>query len=299
MKDYFVKITINVLLFFVCINFINAQIPVSVGNHSGKFGDTVDVSINTNNITGLNILSYQFVFKFNHTILQSLGISSDETLSSAGGWTVLGNTKTDSISVGAFGANSLSGSGKLVKVKFRVIGNLGQLSPLELRSFIFNAGIPAAVSTNGSFTVSMQKIVINTQGWNILSVPLTTIDRTKNLLFPNSISGAFTYIGNYITNDTLKTGSGYWLKFSSPGSTKINGNPIFRDTIMLVSGWNLIGSLTNPVSISTIQTDPPGMITSKFYKYNNGYSIADTIHPGAGHWVKVNQAGKLILFSDP
>jgi hypothetical protein len=40
---------------------------------------------------------------------------------------------------------------------------------------------------------------------------------------------------------------------------------------------------------------PPGLITSQFYGYNGSYTPADSIRPGRGYWVKVNQAGKLVF----
>ena len=37
------------------------------------------------------------------------------------------------------------------------------------------------------------------------------------------------------------------------------------------------------------------MVTSKFFGYNGSYKTTDTIYPGKGYWVKVNQSGTLIL----
>jgi len=41
------------------------------------------------------------------------------------------------------------------------------------------------------------------------------------------------------------------------------------------------------------------IITSNFFGYNGSYEICDTINPGKGYWVKVDQPGKLILSSIP
>jgi hypothetical protein len=67
-------------------------------------------------------------------------------------------------------------------------------------------------------------------------------------------------------------------------------------------GWNMIGGGSNPVSISAITTNPAGIIDSQIFAFRNGAYVAlnpavDMINPGAGHWVKVNQTGTIILNS--
>lgn len=59
----------------------------------------------------------------------------------------------------------------------------------------------------------------------------------------------------------------------------------------------MIGSISTPVNVATITSDPPNLVTSQFFRYSGGYGTADTIDPGEGYWVKVNQSGKLILAS--
>jgi hypothetical protein len=39
------------------------------------------------------------------------------------------------------------------------------------------------------------------------------------------------------------------------------------------------------------------MIASKFFGFTTSYNAVDTIKPGVGYWLKVNQNGKLILSS--
>lgn len=59
----------------------------------------------------------------------------------------------------------------------------------------------------------------------------------------------------------------------------------------------MIGSISSPVKTANITTNPPGLISSSYYRYNNGYYTADTIKPGSGYWVKVSSNGKLFLSS--
>ncbi|MFI5250917.1 MAG: FISUMP domain-containing protein [Bacteroidota bacterium] len=133
--------------------------------------------------------------------------------------------------------------------------------------------------------------------WNLLSLPAGVLGGTKNTLFPTARSKAFIYQGGYKEMDTLENGVGFWLKFDSSEFIPITGNTLFRDTIDVRAGWNISGSLTIPVAVNTIQSDPPGMIISQFYGYTpgDGYHQTDTIQPGKGYWVKVNQDGKIFL----
>jgi len=131
--------------------------------------------------------------------------------------------------------------------------------------------------------------------WNMISVPLQPADMHKDTLFPDAVSDAYAYNAGYSTETVLERGEGYWLKFSSAGSTALFGTSVHRDTFAVVSGWNLIGSITDPVSVGSVATIPPGMSLSAFFGYAGGYEVVSTIEPGQGYWVKVPSAGSLIL----
>ncbi len=135
--------------------------------------------------------------------------------------------------------------------------------------------------------------------WNLVSLPLKVADKSKQYNFPSSISNMFNFdpVTGYIQKDILENGIGYWLKFDTTKSFSISGLPIQSDTFEVFKGWNIIGSITNPVAVSTITADSTNLIASQFFGYANGYVPTDSIHPGKGYWVKVNQAGKLILSS--
>jgi hypothetical protein len=132
-------------------------------------------------------------------------------------------------------------------------------------------------------------------GWNIVSIPRRSYNMLKEAIFPSSSSFAFKYSGTYERVDTLIGGTGYWLKFSAPQTVLIDGDPVLIDSISVIPGWNLIGSISEPVSASTITSDPPGMITSNFFGYNGSYFSTDTIYPGNGYWIKMQDTGKLVL----
>ncbi len=145
--------------------------------------------------------------------------------------------------------------------------------------------------TTGSFSVSRN---VN-QGWNLVSVPTSRTELRYISVFPFRTSPAYAFSGGYFLKDTLSQGSGYWLKFPSTQLIEVNGNPLQTDTINLTIGWNMIGSITTPVSTGSILQAPSGIISSVFWGYDNGYKAAENIEPMKGYWVKANGSGILIL----
>ena len=133
--------------------------------------------------------------------------------------------------------------------------------------------------------------------WNMLSVPVIAGDSTKTALFPTATSEAYEYEHAYIVKADLSAGKGYWLKFSGSQSVSLSGSALMVDSIDVVPGWNMVGSISSPVNASTITSIPGGIRTSSFFGFDQAYVIDTTMEPGRGYWVKVTQAGKLILSS--
>ena len=154
--------------------------------------------------------------------------------------------------------------------------------------------LPFNYSTNAQVT---DKIHVRAN-WNMVSLPLKVQDAHYLTIFPDAISHPFEYCAD-CQDDTLRLGKSYWIKFASAKSYIINGEEIQSILIDVSAGWNMIGSISYPIPVSSIKSDPPGIIISDFFEYNAspGYEKADTIIPGSGYWVKVNQAGRLILSS--
>ena len=148
------------------------------------------------------------------------------------------------------------------------------------------------------YTLSTTVDVSLNSNWNLISIPVQVQDDTLNALFPSHKSNAFGYNGSgYVIDNQLNVGKGYWLKFVSATSDSFVGSPLTFDSVAVTNGWNLIGSLSLPFAVSSITSNPPGMVTSKFFGYTGSYKTTDTLYPGKGYWVKVNNAGTLILSS--
>ncbi|MBI5019929.1 MAG: S8 family serine peptidase [Ignavibacteriales bacterium] len=149
-----------------------------------------------------------------------------------------------------------------------------------------------AGSSTGEITQSFPML----NGWNMLSLPLIVTDPRKETQYPTASSKAFGYNGSYTIAETLKYGIGYWLKFDSAESIDITGYKFENDTIDVIDKWNMIGCPSEIVPVDSIASIPGGIITSNFFGYDGStYKKADTLKPGYGYWVKVNQAGQLIL----
>ncbi|MBI3194663.1 MAG: T9SS type A sorting domain-containing protein, partial [Ignavibacteriae bacterium] len=133
--------------------------------------------------------------------------------------------------------------------------------------------------------------------WNLLSVPLSVPDYRKSSLFSSATSLAFAYEGTYVEKETLANGVGYWMKFTGVQNVGVVGNVHQYQSIPVNEGWNLVGSISDPLAVNMIASNPGGIVTSDFFEYKGGYSSSDTIHPGKGYWVKSYQAGTLTLSS--
>jgi len=134
-------------------------------------------------------------------------------------------------------------------------------------------------------------------GWNLLSVPVKMANMSKGELFPSATSNAFTFSDDlgYVKHDSLKNGTGYWLKFAQQQQHTFQGMVDYVVNIPVKKGWNLIGSAYKPVPVNSVTTSPAGIIQSPFFEYNNGYYQADVLNQGKGYWVKVKQNGTMTL----
>ncbi len=131
-----------------------------------------------------------------------------------------------------------------------------------------------------------------TNGWNIVSLPLSVDDASVTSLFPNATSNAFAFGNGYSTVTDLGNGKGYWLKFGAAEQVNFTGQTV-NTAIEVSEGWNMVGPFDTEVSTSQIQSDPANIISSVYYSYNNGYKIATELQPGKGYWVKCSAAGTL------
>jgi photosystem II stability/assembly factor-like uncharacterized protein len=136
------------------------------------------------------------------------------------------------------------------------------------------------------------------QQWNLVSNPLRVQNDSVTAIFPSTTGSAFGYdpLTGYVVSQSIVPGRGYWVRNNSGSSqtSQIFGDIVTSESVAVAAGWNLIGSLSSVISKSDIA--PVGTaIISNIFGYTNGYFPQDSLNPGSGYWVKVDQPGMVIL----
>ncbi len=178
---------------------------------------------------------------------------------------------------------------ELVNGKYRMEMNIAHNDSAKS-----NVIVPINLTITDTTYVVTSTFNVNS-GWNLISLPIQTLQVRKDELFPTSNSFAYGYTTNYVIKDTLQPGFGYWLKFPSGQNIQLNGNALSSVSVPLRNGWNLFGSLNGSIPVSALTTNPPGIISGYIYGYTNNYFVANTIEKGKGYWVKATANGTLTL----
>src|ERR1051326_6744102 len=142
----------------------------------------------------------------------------------------------------------------------------------------------------------------SSRNWEMISLPFNYSDRHKSILFPAAASNAFAFSASsgYTIQDVLEYGGGYWIKLPTGTSSlpaPLSEGNMTSVTISVTRGWNMIGSVSQTIPVGQVTSEPPGMITSRFFGYHDGYATSDVIEPGKGYWVKASGDGTLTLSS--
>ncbi len=134
-------------------------------------------------------------------------------------------------------------------------------------------------------------------GWNMTGIPLVVFDFAKAAVYPTATSNAFAYNNGYVVTDPLSNNRGWWIKFGGAQSITYEGDVIHHMEMVANNGWNIIGSISDPVQVGTaeVTSNPPGIIILPFFKYAPGYVATTTLEPGRGFWVRTSAAGTIIL----
>jgi len=135
-------------------------------------------------------------------------------------------------------------------------------------------------------------------GWNMVSNPVITAHDSVSELFPGSVfthAFAFEATTGYAQSSRMLLGTGYWAKFTDDQVQTVNGLTCTSDTILVQSGWNMVGSISMPVDTGSIVSIPPGLRSSVWYGYSGAYSPATQLIPGQAYWVKAAGDGMFVL----
>ncbi|HVP40107.1 MAG TPA: cohesin domain-containing protein [Candidatus Saccharimonadales bacterium] len=203
-----------------------AAVRTTAGTGSGLAGQVVDVPVNTTDLTGLGVLSYQFAVTYDANLLSVDSVVTTGTLSAPWGPATSGR-QSGKVSVSAAGATALAGSGPLVLIRFHVnpaaLGGGG--TTLVLQSFLFNEGSPVDTTANGSFSVGVTPTI---------SVSPNTGELVRGATLAFTVSGSVTNPVAWATTDpTVATiSSSGLLTGVAPGLVKVFAvdNAGLRDT---------------------------------------------------------------------
>lgn len=311
------KCLILFTLLFVFAEFTFSQIPVNAPDivQSNPVGSTVEIPISVGNLTGSNVIAYQFTLTFDNTILTPADpfFIKVGTISQASGWTVLANPNVSGqITIGAFGANPLAGSGVLLKLKFTVNSANGS-TPLNFQSFLFNAGTPAAITTNGSFTnqdCSTIQTLIIPEGWSGISAYVDPSNPDMVAMFQSAVSNLI-IVKNFTNSYAPSLGinpvqpwdanSGYFIKTNDLTVLEICGNMIQDKTVNLTPGWNLVPVKTQELSFvdevmigldfEIVQEAATPFVYWPTWEIQTLYFF----EPGKSYLIKMNSAGTLVF----
>ncbi|HLB01321.1 MAG TPA: S8 family serine peptidase, partial [Bacteroidota bacterium] len=150
----------------------------------------------------------------------------------------------------------------------------------------------------GNFYASTMAFPVGA-GWNLLSLPVMMTNPQADSLYPGALSPVFIYSGGYQAIDTIPNGRGYWVKLAGAGNVLLAGGVRTLDTLQLSAGWNLIGTLSDPVPIASIIREPDSLIASNYYTHTaNSYQKVgadSSLLPHRGYWVRSTGDGRLIL----
>ena len=158
--------------------------------------------ISVGDVTGQGITSYDIKVLYDPAVITPVGVNpvdTSGTLSSS--MSVLGNVVSPGkLVISGSGINPINGSGALLKLVFKPVGNAGTFSNLNFSQFIFNNGVPTTTLSNGqiqiigpsaaSASISGRLLTARGQGISSAQVVLTDTRGRKQ----TTVSGSF---GNY------------------------------------------------------------------------------------------------------
>jgi hypothetical protein len=135
-------------------------------------------------------------------------------------------------------------------------------------------------------------------GWDLASVPVSAPDSGFAEVLPQCERGfsfrageGYQSIGG---SEPVSPGAGVFADCEG-GTSTFTGRVPDTATVDVEAGWNLIGPHVDAVDASAIESDPAGIVSSKYYGLDQGYTAAEALVPGEGYWVRADESGTLTL----
>lgn len=201
-----------------------APVMVNLPTQGAGSNATFDIPISVDDVTNLNVNSYDLVFSYDPAVLQPQTTATDRNGTLSNNFSVSSAAAgTGRLRVSGFSSDGepLSGNGTLLKLRFRAVGAAGSTSNLSFTSFRFNEGTPTNTTGNGQFTVLSPTAATAT-----ISGRVTTASRrgiagaTVTLTDSNGVSRSTAVnLKGFYQFDGVRTGETYVVSVSGKGFT--------------------------------------------------------------------------------
>lgn len=133
---------------------------------AGAANTTVNVPIMVGDLTGKNVVSYDFTLSYDSTVLRPASSLIDKTgtLSAGDETSVVPNVSGGRVLVTGFrtGSTPFTGAGVLINVRFDVIGAAQVCGNLEFAGFSFNGGVVCSTPSSGRLCVGGSGAIVGT-----------------------------------------------------------------------------------------------------------------------------------------
>jgi hypothetical protein len=236
-------------------------------------GDTVTVEITTDDLTGLDVFSYELTITWPSNRASCVEASIAGTLTEPWG-SVAFNPQPGSVMLAAAGSVALSGGGTLINLRFVLGPNTGNAT-LTFVECIFNEGSPTASLTNGSLNISAPPSISISPNSGEITVGDSLGFSTSGGTPPYTYGTTDPAVADFAGTDYLKgisPGSVYAFVEDGGGLYDITTDPILIRAFKLLAGGGA-GMPGDTVIVPMTITDPTayGIQSAEFaVTYNEG-----------------------------
>jgi hypothetical protein len=131
--------------------------------------------------------------------------------------------------------------------------------------------------------------------WQLVGSPIIS---TNNVTIPDEAQ-LVAFNGSYSIAGQMQQSIGYWIKTAGTDSIKYSGSSPSDAVIPLNQGWNLIGGISDTVSVSSLE-DPNGILSvTPVKRFANGsYQDAAEIVPNEGYFIHARESGNIFMEVD-
>ena len=157
----------------------------------------------------------------------------------------------------------------------------------------------------GDFYVSTNTYSFYSQGWHMVSLPISPQNGSINEIFPTALGGfVYSYDGaEYQPVDSMEVGKGYWLALPEAWEGNYMGESEYEFTLHFDQpGWYIIGGTRDIIDFTNPNDDPDGSVLTPAFTYNvqtHEYEESGSLHTRTGYWIAVLNECDLTIGSNP